>query len=67
VPGIRPGKSERSTSTLFARITLAGAIYLAPLAILAELPDRGFRASRRFPFIGEWLDAALPNFNHRRV
>src|SRR5258708_28959831 len=62
VPGIRPGKrTAEYIDTILARITLAGAIYLALIAILPNFLISGFRVAP-IPFIGEWLDAALPKF-----
>ena len=62
VPGIRPGKrTAEYIDTILTRITLAGAIYLALIAILPNFLISGFRVAP-IPFIGEWLDAALPKF-----
>jgi preprotein translocase subunit SecY len=62
VPGIRPGKrTAEYIDTILTRITLAGAIYLALIAILPEFLITGFRVAP-IPFIGEWLDANLPRF-----
>jgi preprotein translocase subunit SecY len=62
VPGIRPGKrTAEYIDTILARITLAGAIYLAAVAILPEFLFMGFRVAA-IPFIGEWLDANIPRF-----
>ena len=62
IPGIRPGKrTAEYIDTILARITLAGAIYLALIAILPKFLMSGFRVAP-IPFIGEWLDAALPQF-----
>src|SRR6266446_12271 len=62
IPGIRPGKrTAEYIDTILARITLAGAIYLALIAILPNFLISGFRVAP-IPFIGEWLDAALPKF-----
>ncbi len=62
VPGIRPGKrTAEYIDTILTRITLAGAIYLAMIAILPEFLITGFRVAP-LPFIGEWLDANLPRF-----
>src|SRR6266581_7089614 len=60
VPGIRPGKrTAEYLDTILARITLAGAIYLALIAILPNFLISGFRVAP-IPFIGDWLDANLP-------
>jgi preprotein translocase subunit SecY len=62
VPGIRPGKrTAEYIDTILTRITLAGAIYLALIAIIPNFLISGFRVAP-IPFIGEWLDAALPKF-----
>jgi preprotein translocase subunit SecY len=73
VPGIRPGKrTAEYIDTILTRITLAGSIYLALVAVLPDLMIVGFRADamRCVPFlpdpcavVGDWLDAnVLPNF-----
>src|SRR5579862_9065490 len=60
VPGIRPGKrTAEYIDAILARITLAGAIYLALIAILPNFLISGFRVAP-IPLIGDWLDAALP-------
>jgi preprotein translocase subunit SecY len=62
VPGIRPGKrTAEYIDTILTRITLAGAIYLALVAILPEFLITGFKVAP-IPFIGEQLDAVLPKF-----
>ncbi len=62
VPGIRPGKrTAEYIDSILTRITLAGAIYLALIAILPEFLITGFKVAP-IPFIGEWLDARLPRF-----
>ena len=62
VPGIRPGKrTAEYIDTILTRITLAGAVYLALIAILPEFLITGFRVAP-IPFIGDWLDAKLPRF-----
>ena len=62
IPGIRPGKrTAEYIDTILTRITLAGAIYLALVAILPEFLITGFKVAP-IPFIGEWLDAVLPKF-----
>ncbi len=62
VPGIRPGKrTAEYIDTILTRITLAGAVYLALIAILPDFLITGFRVAP-IPFIGERLDAALPRF-----
>ena len=60
VPGIRPGKrTAEYIDTILTRITLAGAIYLAMIALLPQWLISGFKVAP-IPFIGEWLDSALP-------
>mgnify|MGYP003382431401 FL=1 len=62
VPGIRPGKrTAEHIDAILARITLAGAVYLALIALLPEMLMMGFRVEP-IPFIGPWLDAVLPQF-----
>jgi preprotein translocase subunit SecY len=62
VPGIRPGKrTAEYIDTILTRITLAGAIYLSLIAILPQWLLSGFKV-QPIPFIGDWLDAALPRF-----
>ncbi len=62
IPGIRPGKrTAEYIDTILTRITLAGAIYLALIAILPEFLITGFKVAP-IPFIGEQLDAMLPQF-----
>jgi preprotein translocase subunit SecY len=62
VPGIRPGKrTAEHIDTILARITLAGAVYLAIIAILPQFLLSGFRVAP-IPLIGEWLDSVLPRF-----
>jgi len=62
VPGIRPGKrTAEYIDTILTRITLAGAVYLALIAILPQVLLSGFKVAP-IPFIGERLDAILPQF-----
>ncbi len=62
IPGIRPGKrTAEYIDTILTRITLAGAVYLALIAILPEWMITGFKVAP-IPFIGEQLDAILPRF-----
>ena len=62
VPGIRPGKrTAEYIDTILTRITLAGAVYLAIIALLPNFLMSGFRVAP-IPFIGEKLDAVLPKF-----
>jgi preprotein translocase subunit SecY len=62
VPGIRPGKrTAEHIDAILARITLAGAVYLAVIALLPELLLTGFKVEP-IPFVGDQLDAALPSW-----
>jgi preprotein translocase subunit SecY len=62
VPGIRPGKrTAEYIDTILTRITLAGAVYLAIIALLPQWLISGFKVAP-IPFIGDWLDANLPRF-----
>jgi preprotein translocase subunit SecY len=62
IPGIRPGKrTAEYIDTILTRITLAGAIYLALVAMLPEFLITGFKVAP-IPIIGEWLDSVLPQF-----
>jgi preprotein translocase subunit SecY len=62
VPGIRPGKrTAEYIDTILTRITLAGAVYLAIVAILPQFLISGFKVAP-IPVIGDWLDANLPGF-----
>jgi preprotein translocase subunit SecY len=62
VPGIRPGKrTAEYIDSILTRITLAGAVYLALIALLPQFMLNGFKVAP-IPLIGEWLDANLPKF-----
>ncbi len=62
VPGIRPGKrTAEYIDGILARITLAGAVYLAIVALLPEFLLTGFKVEP-IPFIGEQLDAIVPGW-----
>jgi len=62
VPGIRPGKrTAEYIDTILTRITLAGAVYLALIALLPQWLISGFKVAP-IPFVGEWLDANIPRF-----
>jgi preprotein translocase subunit SecY len=62
VPGIRPGKrTAEYIDGILARITLAGAIYLALVALLPEFLLTGFKVEP-IPFVGERLDAIVPGW-----
>ena len=62
IPGIRPGKrTAEHIDTILTRITLVGAVYLALVALLPEFLINGFKVAP-IPFIGEQLDAVLPEW-----
>jgi preprotein translocase subunit SecY len=62
VPGIRPGKrTAEHIDGILARVTLAGAVYLAVIALLPEFMLTGFKVEP-IPWIGEPLDAILPKW-----
>jgi preprotein translocase subunit SecY len=62
IPGIRPGKrTAEYIDTILTRITLVGAVYLAMVAILPMFLISGFKVAP-IPFIGERLDANLPQW-----
>jgi preprotein translocase subunit SecY len=62
VPGIRPGKrTAEYIDTILTRITLAGAIYLAMIALLPNFLISGFKVAP-IPFVGDFLDANIPRF-----
>ena len=62
IPGIRPGKTTSDyIDDVLSRITLAGAVYLAAVAILPEFLITGFKV-QALPWIGPFLEANLPKF-----
>jgi preprotein translocase subunit SecY len=62
VPGIRPGKrTAEHIDGILARVTAAGAVYLAIIALIPEFLLTGFKVAP-IPVIGDQLDAALPSF-----
>jgi len=62
IPGIRPGKrTAEHIDTILTRITLAGAVYLAIIALLPNFLISGFKVAP-IPVVGEWLDSVLPKF-----
>jgi preprotein translocase subunit SecY len=62
IPGIRPGRRTADyLNAILTRLTLVGALYLALIAILPEFMMTGFHV-QSLPFIGPWLDSALPTF-----
>jgi preprotein translocase subunit SecY len=62
VPGIRPGKrTAEYIDTILSRVTLVGALYLCVVALLPEFLLTGFRVAP-IPFVGESLDANLPQW-----
>jgi preprotein translocase subunit SecY len=62
IPGIRPGKrTAEHIDAILARITLVGAVYLALVALLPNFLIGGFNVEP-IPFIGQALDASLPQW-----
>ena len=62
IPGIRPGKrTAEHIDTILARITLVGAVYLSLVALLPNFLIGGLNVAP-IPWIGETLDAALPQW-----
>ena len=62
IPGIRPGKrTAEYIDTILTRVTLVGAIYLAIVAILPTFLISGINLTQ-LPWIGDQLDANLPQF-----
>jgi len=57
-PGVTTADLDAMAETRIAR---AGAIYLSMVALLPNFLMNGFKVAP-IPFIGEWLDAALPKF-----
>jgi preprotein translocase subunit SecY len=62
IPGIRPGKNTSDyIDRILSRLTFAGAIYLAIVALIPQFFISGFKVST-IPGIGAWLDDILPFF-----
>jgi preprotein translocase subunit SecY len=62
VPGIRPGKrTAEYMDAILSKITLVGAVYLALISLLPIILFAGLKLST-IPYIGESLQAALPDF-----
>ena len=62
IPGIRPGKrTAEYIDTILTRVTLVGAVYLAIVAILPTFLISGINLTQ-LPWIGDQLDANLPQF-----
>jgi preprotein translocase subunit SecY len=62
IPGIRPGKrTAEYIDTILSRVTLVGALYLCVVALLPEFLLTGFKVAP-IPFVGETLDANLPQW-----
>jgi preprotein translocase subunit SecY len=62
IPGIRPGKNTSDyIDGILSRITLAGAIYLAAIAIMPEFMMTGVKVGA-LPWIGDALEANLPRW-----
>ncbi|MDW7759297.1 MAG: preprotein translocase subunit SecY [Acidobacteriota bacterium] len=62
IPGIRPGKNTSDyIDGILSRITLAGAVYLAAIAIMPEFMMTGVKVGA-LPWIGDALEANLPRW-----
>ena len=62
IPGKRPGRRTADyIGTVLNRVTTAGSLYLAAVAILPIFLLSGFRVET-IPFIGVWLNSVLPNW-----
>ncbi len=62
IPGIRAGKNTADyIDNVLSKLTFAGAIYLAVVAIIPTVMMSGFKVAA-VPFIGDWLEANLPRF-----
>ena len=62
IPGIRPGKrTAEYIDTILSRLTLVGALYLCVVALIPDFLLAGFKVAP-IPFVGEWLDANLPQW-----
>ena len=60
IPGIRPGRrTAEYIDGILTRLTFIGALYLTAVSLLPQFLMAGFQVAP-FPFIGGWLDAALP-------
>jgi len=60
IPGIIPGRRTADyIDGILTRLTFIGAIYLAMVSLLPQFLISGFRVAP-IPFIGPWLDSALP-------
>ena len=62
IPGIRSGRrTAEYIDRILTRLTLIGGVYLAAVSVLPELLLFGFKVES-IPFIGDQLDAVLPDF-----
>jgi preprotein translocase subunit SecY len=62
IPGIRPGKrTAEHIDTILSRLTIVGALYLCVIALIPDFLLAGFKVAP-IPFIGESLDANLPQW-----
>jgi preprotein translocase subunit SecY len=60
IPGKRPGRRTADyIGTVLNRVTTAGSLYLAAIAILPIFLLYGFRVET-IPFVGRWLNGVLP-------
>ncbi len=61
IPGIRPGRATAEyIETILTRITFAGAIYLALIAVIPEFMITGFHINH-LPWVGSYFEG-LPNW-----
>ena len=61
IPGIRPGRTTAEhVETILTRITFAGAIYLALIAVIPEFMITGFHI-HHLPWVGSYFES-LPNW-----
>lgn len=59
IPGIRPGKRTADyLNTILTRLTVAGALYLALIAIIPQIMLSGIQVDK-LPGIGNWLYSTL--------
>jgi preprotein translocase subunit SecY len=62
IPGIRPGKRTADyIDRVLTRITFVGALYLSAVCIIPDFLISGIKVAQ-LPWVGEWLDQALPLF-----
>lgn len=62
IPGKRPGRRTADyIAAVLNRVTTAGSVYLAAVAILPIFLMYGFRVET-IPFVGKWLNSILPTW-----